>query len=149
MLAVHLAMRAVLLLVVAALCACETTTAPPGFRNGDCAPGPLTDSARNGEYVFHTSGVVDLQNEFVVVSRRGARAGDRLEASLHQLDGLGRIGLMGAIGEVRGVTSSEVVFRIPVYKPAGAGCWRVDVMNEIGTANFVVTASYVVEVRER
>jgi hypothetical protein len=116
-------------------------TSPAGFRNGECTPGALTDSARNGEYGFQTSGVIDRQNEFLVVSRRGARPGDRIEARLHQLDGAGRTALMSDPAEIRD-GANDIVFRVPVYKPAGEGCWRVDVSDARGTA------SYVVQVRE-
>jgi hypothetical protein len=112
-------------------------SSPAGFRDGDCSPGPLTESARNGEYVFQTSGVIDLQNELLVVSRRGARLGDRVDASLDQLDGPGRIGLSSP-AESREAASDEVVFRVPVYKPAGEGCWKVDVSDKRGTASYVV-----------
>jgi hypothetical protein len=112
-------------------------TSPAGFRNGECTPGPLTDSARNGEYDFHTSGVIDRQNEFLVVSRRGASLGDRIEAGLHRLDGLGRIGLVSSPAEIRD-GPNDMVFRVPVYKPAGEGCWRVEVSDGRGTASYVV-----------
>jgi hypothetical protein len=113
-----------------------------GFRNGECTPGPLTESARNGEFTFQTSGVIDLQNERVVVSRRGARLGDRVEASLDQLDGVGNAGRMSSLAEVREGAPNEVVFRVVVLGPAGEGCWRVDVSDGRGTASYVVQVRY-------
>lgn len=109
-----------------------------GLRNGDCAPGPLTESARDGEFTFHTSGLIDPQNELLVVTRRDARLGDRVEASLEQLDGQGNVGLMSSPAEVRDAASNEVVFRITVLGPAGEGCWRVDVSDGRGRASYVV-----------
>lgn len=132
--------RLMLIVLIAAVGACQLASPVPAVRTDDCAPGPLTDSARNGEFVFETSGVVDLQNELLIVTRRGARSGDRLEASLRRLDASGQIGLPSTIAVVR--DGSDVIFRLPIYKPAGAGCWRVDVSDERGAA------SYVVKIRE-
>lgn len=112
----------------------------PGFRNGICTTGPVTESARNGDYEFLTD-VVDERNEFVSVLKRGARPGDRVGANLVRLDASGWIGLPAMSAEPMG--HSEFGFRIPVYKPAGRGCWQVNV--QIGGRD---VASYVVEVRE-
>jgi hypothetical protein len=128
--------RLVFSVFIAALGACQSASPVPPVRGEDCTPGPLTDSARNGEFVFETSGVVDLQNEFLIVTRRGARSGDRLEASLRRLDASGQIGLPSTFAVVR--DANNVVFRLPVYKPAGEGCWRVDVSDERGTASYVI-----------
>jgi hypothetical protein len=109
-----------------------------GFRDGSCTPGPLTESARNGEFTFQTSGLIDPQNESLVVSRSGARLGDRVESSLDQLDGAGNAGLIASTAEVRDAASNEVVFRVLVLGPAGEGCWRVDVSDARGKASYVV-----------
>ncbi len=109
-----------------------------GFLSGECVPGPLTESARNGQFTFETSGTIDPQNELLVVSRSEARLGDRVEASMDQLDGLGNVGLISSSAEVRVVASNDVVFRIPVLGPAGEGCWRVDVSDARGRTSYVV-----------
>lgn len=111
--------------------------ASAGFRDGHCNTGPLTESARNGEYVFQTTGLVDIQNEFVFVAKRGAQPGDRLGANLRRLDADGWIGLPDTAAETAG---GQLRFRLWVYKPAGKGCWQIDMIDGSN-------ASYVVEVR--
>jgi hypothetical protein len=115
--------------------------APPGFRDGRCETGPATESARNGDFVFQTTGIVSAQNEVVFVAKRGTKLGDHVEARLSRLDASGSIGLLEATAQPGPV--GQMRFAIPVFKPAGAGCWQIDVMD--GTKS----ASYVVEVQGR
>lgn len=114
--------------------------AVPGFRDGGCNTGPVTESARNGDYVFQTNGIVDVQNEVVSVVKRGAQPGDRVTASLSRLDSFGRIGLPETTAQP--TAGGQLRFGIPVYRPAGEGCWQIDVIDGSNVA------SYVVEVRE-
>lgn len=116
--------------------------ATPGYGDRTCTPGPLTESARSGEYDFRND-LVDSRGEYVVVAKRDARIGDRLSATLARLDAPGLIGLPPFAAEP--TTSQGLVFKVGVYKPAGAGCWRVDLMDP-ATGRFL--ASYVVLVRD-
>jgi len=113
---------------------------PPGFRDGRCHTGPVTQSARNGDYVFQTTGIIDDRNEFVFVVKRGAQVGDQVAVSITRLDDRGRILLPPLTAEPR--DAGRPAFKLPIYKPTGEGCWQVDL---IDGPNVV---SYVVEVRE-
>lgn len=121
-----------------------SSSAPPspGFRNGTCTTGPLSESTRSGEYTFGPD-ILDEENEFIVVQKRGARIGERLSAILRRLDGQGLVGLPPFPAEPFG--SGELVFRAGVYKPAGKGCWQVDLMDPTDGR---VVASYVVRVQD-
>jgi len=114
----------------------------PGFVNGVCTGGPLTESARSGEYVFRWTDI-DEGNEFLIVEKRGAAIGDRLFATFSRLDAPGQIGYPEVIAQPFG--SGPPVFRIGMYKPAGIGCWRVDLRS---ASDSQVVASYVVRIRE-
>lgn len=124
------------------LTALDAVVRTPGSRDGTCTTGPLSESARNGEFVFRSTTVKE-GNEYVVVSKRGAKIGERLFATLEQLDGPGRIGLPTSAAEPLG--SGELVFKVGIYKPAGSGCWRVDLRDP---SDSQIVASYVVLVRE-
>lgn len=113
--------------------------APAGFQNGRCNTGPADDRARSGDYVFLTTGLIDAQNEFLSVAKRGVGPADQVRAELGRLDQQGSVSLPPVSSALH---EGRIVFRLPVYKPAGSGCWRVTLVD--GSA----TATYVVEVRE-
>jgi hypothetical protein len=113
-----------------------------GYRNGTCTAGPLTESARNGEFVFRWTDI-DEGNEFLIVEKRGAKIGDAIFATLARLDAPGQIGYPEVIAQPFG--SGPPVFRMGIYKPAGIGCWRVDLRSATDSQ---VVASYLVRVHE-
>jgi hypothetical protein len=114
----------------------------PGSQSGTCTTGPLTESARNGEYVFRTT-LIDAGNEFVLVQKRGAQIGERMSAILRRLDAPGQVGLPPFAAEPLG--PGELIFKVGIYKPAGKGCWQVDLMDP---SDGRVVARYVVDVRD-
>lgn len=108
---------------------------PAGFREGRCYTGPANERARGGEYVFLTNGVIDPENEFLDVWKRGSGASDQISATLTRLDDQGDIRLPSA---TRTLNEGRIVFRLPVHKPAGPGCWNVAVIDGNITANYIV-----------
>jgi hypothetical protein len=113
-----------------------------GYRNGSCTIGPLTESGRNGDFVFRWTDI-DEGNEFLIVEKRGAAIGDRIFATFSRLDAPGQIGYPEVIAQPFG--SGPPVFRIGMYKPAGPGCWRVDLRD---TSDSHVVASYVIGITD-
>ena len=131
-------MRAILAFVLVALVAtsCEATPVPPatvdpqlgGFRDGRCIETTLADASGvitvNSAFGRIGIGPINGSSEYLIAVVRGAPLGDDRGFLAERLDGYGKISVP-ARAESRANPWGDVVWPVPLFKPAGGGCWKV------------------------
>ena len=128
-------MHAVVILTLV-LTSCETTHDPPvtvdpqlgGFQGGRCTETTLTDASGvitiNSAFGRIGSGPITQSSEYLIAVLRGVPLGDDRGFLAERLDQFGKISVP-ARAESRGNPWGDVVWRVPLFKPAGGGCWKV------------------------
>lgn len=125
-----------LLLVAFVATSCEATPAPPttvgpqlgGFQDGRCIETTLADALGvitiNSTFGRIGSGPINESSEYLIAVVRGAPLGDDRGFLAERLDQYGKISVP-ARAESRANPWGDVVWRVPLFKPAGGGCWKV------------------------
>jgi hypothetical protein len=125
-----------LLLVGLVTTSCEAGPVPPatvdpqlgGFRNGRCVETTIADASGvitvNSAFGRIGSGPINGSSEYLIAVVRGAPLGDDRGFHAERLDGYGKISVP-ARAEPRANPWGDVVWRVPLFKPAGGGCWKV------------------------
>jgi hypothetical protein len=132
-------MRAVIrvfVLVALVATSCEAAPVPPapassqvgGFQNGRCIETTLADASGvitvNSAFGRIGSEPIDQRSEYLIAVVRGAPLGDDRSFVAKRLDGYGKI-WVPARAESRANPWGDVVWPVPLFKPAGGGCWKV------------------------
>ena len=127
--------RCLLLLALVAT-SCEAAPAPPvrvgpqlgGFQDGRCIETTLADASGvitvNSAFGRIGSGPINDSSEYLIAVVRGAPLGYDRGFLAERLDQYGKISVP-ARAESRANPWGDVVWRVPLYKPAGGGCWKV------------------------
>jgi len=115
---------------------CEATPVPPatvgpqlgGFQDGRCIETTLADASGvitvNSAFGRIGSGAINDSAEYLIAVVRGAPLGDDRGFLAERLDQYGKISVP-ARAESRANPWGDVVWRVPLFKPAGGGCWKV------------------------
>jgi hypothetical protein len=115
---------------------CEATPVPPapvspqlgGFQDGRCIETTLADASGvitvNSAFGRIGSGPINESSEYLIAVVRGAPLGDDRGFLAERLDQYGKVSVP-ARAESRANPWGEVVWRVPLFKPAGGGCWKV------------------------
>lgn len=99
-----------------------------GFQDGRCIETTIADASGvitiNSAFGRIGSGPINGSSEYLIGVVRGAPLGDDRGFLAERLDQYGKI-VVPARAESRTNPWSDVVWRVPLFKPAGGGCWKV------------------------
>lgn len=99
-----------------------------GFQDGRCIETTLADTSGvitiNSTFGRIGSGPINASSEYLIAVVRGAPRGDNRSFLAERLDQCGKTSVP-ARAESRANPWGDIVWRVPLFKPAGGGCWKV------------------------